>query len=175
MENMFICFVDYEKALDRVNWVKMMDTFKQLGVDWRDRGLTWEPFIKQQAVVRVAGEYTDTCSIGRGVRQGCSLSSLLFSIYAERMMIEALDSVDEGVKVEGSLLKDIRFADDQCMVPETEPGLQNIRSRLNDVSNEYGRKINTKKTKVMRVSKQGGVNVNIVINEERIKQVAHFC
>ena len=30
-------------------------------------------------------------------------------------------------------------------------------------------------TKVMRVSKQGGGNVNIVPNEERIKQVAQFC
>ena len=27
----------------------------------------------------------------------------------------------------------------------------------------------------MRVSKQGGVNVNIVLNEEKIKQVAHIC
>ena len=35
--------------------------------------------------------------------------------------------------------------------------------------------INIKKTKVMRVSKQGGVNVHIVLNAERIKQVAQFC
>ena len=33
-KGLFICFVDYEKAFDRVNWVKMMDTLKQLGVDW---------------------------------------------------------------------------------------------------------------------------------------------
>ena len=152
----------------------MMDTLKQLGVDWRDRRLIWELYIKQQAVVRVADEYTDTCSIGRGVRQGCSLSPLLFSIYAERMMVEALDGVDEGVKVGGSLLKDIRFADDQGMVAETERGLQIIMNRLNDASKEYGMKINIKKTKVMKVSKQGGGNVNIVLNEERIKQVRKF-
>jgi len=173
-KEVFICFVDYEKAFDRVNWVKMMDTLKQLGVDWRDRKLIWELYIKQQAVVRVADEYTDTCSIGRGVRQGCSLSPLLFSIYAERMMVEALDGVDEGVKVGGSLLKDIKFADDQGMVAETERGLQIIMNRLNDASKEYGMKINIKKTKVMKDSKQGGGNVNIVLNEERIKQVAQF-
>ena len=45
---------------------------------------------------------------------------LLFSIYAERMVVEILDSVDEGVKVGGSLLKDTRFADGQDMVAETE-------------------------------------------------------
>ena len=36
---MFICFVDYKKAFDRVNWVKVVDILKQLGVDWRDRRL----------------------------------------------------------------------------------------------------------------------------------------
>ena len=174
-KEVFICFVDYEKAFDRVNWVKMMDKLKQLGVDWRDRRLIWELYTKQQAVVRVVDEYKNTCSIGRGVRQGCSLFPLLFSIYAEKIMVEALDGIDEGVKVGGSLLKDIRFADDQGMVAETEQGLQNIMNRLNAVSKEYDMKSNKKKTKVMRVSKEGGGNVNIVLNEERIKQVAQFC
>ena len=36
-------------------------------------------------------------------------------------------------------------------------------------------KINIKKTKAMRDYKQGSSNVNIVLNEERIKQVAQFC
>ena len=158
-----------------MNWAKMINTLKQLGVDWRHRRLIWELYTKQQAVVRVADEYTNTCSIGRGARQACSLSALLFSIYAEKMMVEALDGVDEGVKVGGSLLKDIRFTDDQGMVAETEQGLQNIMNRLNDVSKEYGMKINIKKTKIMRVSKQGGGNVNIILNEERIKQIAQLC
>ena len=57
-KEVFICFADYEKAFDRVNWVKMMDTLKQLRVDWRDRRLIWELYTKQQEVVRVADEYT---------------------------------------------------------------------------------------------------------------------
>ena len=93
-----------------MNWVKTMDTLKQLGASWRDRRLIWELYTKQQAGIRVADEYTNTCSIGRGVRQGCSLSPLLFSIYAERMMVETLDGAAEGVKVGVSLLKDMRFA-----------------------------------------------------------------
>ena len=88
-------------------------------------------------------------------------------------MVEAFEGVDEGEKMGGSLLKDIRFADDQGMVAETEEGLQTIVNRLNDVSKEYG--MNIKKTKVMRVFKQGGGDANIVLNEERIEQVAQFC
>ena len=37
--DIFVCFVDFEKAFDRVNWVKMMGILKRIGVYWRDRRL----------------------------------------------------------------------------------------------------------------------------------------
>ena len=143
----------------------MMDILNQLGVDWRDRKLICELHTKQQAVVRVVDEETDLCIIGRGVRQGCSLSPLLFSIYAEEMTAEALDSVNEGIKVGGYLLKDTRFADDQGIVAETEEGLEKIKDGLNDISHQSGMKINVKKTTVIRISRHG--NLNIILNEEK--------
>ena len=48
-------FVDLEKAFDRVNWVKMMETLKALGIDWRDRRMIHQPYMNQNAVVRVVG------------------------------------------------------------------------------------------------------------------------
>ena len=39
--------------------------------------------------------------IGRGVKQGCPLFPLLFSIYAEAIMIETLEGKEEGVMVGG--------------------------------------------------------------------------
>ena len=58
----------------------------------------------------------------------------------------------------GYLLKDIKVADDQGMVAETEEGLQKIMNGLNDVSQEYAMKINVKKTKVTGISRHGGGN-----------------
>ena len=49
--------------------------------------------------------------IGRGFRQACSLSPLLFSIYAEMMMIKAMEDLEEGVIVGGELLNDVKFAE----------------------------------------------------------------
>jgi len=34
-----ICFVDYEKVFDRVDWRKMMWMLKDIGVDWRNKNL----------------------------------------------------------------------------------------------------------------------------------------
>ena len=84
---MYICFVDFEKAFDRVNWIKMLDTLKKIGVDWGDRRMIAELYMNQEAIIRLGNDETDSRIIGRAVRQGCPLSPLLFSICAELMMI----------------------------------------------------------------------------------------
>src|SRR3989441_10957 len=100
------------KAFDRVNWVKMFEILKRLHIHWRDRRLLQDLYMRQEAVVRTVGRDSDPGAIGRRVRQGCPLSPLLFSIYAEVMMIEALEDMEEGVLVGGQLISDVRFADD---------------------------------------------------------------
>ena len=111
--------------------------------------------MQQAAVVRTDNGDSEPGEIGRGVRQGCLLSPLLFSIYAEMMMIESMEDVEEGVRVREKLLKDVKFADDQGMVARTEKGLQTIMDSLSKTGKEYDMKINVKKTKVKRVCRNG--------------------
>src|SRR2546426_6684274 len=151
----FVCFVDFEKAFDRVNWVKMLEVLKRIGVDWRDRRLIGSLYMEQMATVRIGEKCSETSVVGRGVRQGCCLSPLLFTVYAEAMMMEAMEDIDEGVMVGGKLLKDVRFADDQGMVADSEDGLQKLMEGLVKAATSYDMKINVKKTKVMRVSRKG--------------------
>src|SRR6478609_5520196 len=140
--NVYICFVDFEKAFDRVNWEKMMKVLQSIAVNWRDQRMISELYMNQEAVVRIAGGESDSGIIGRGVRQGCPLSSLLFSIYAEMMMKEALENVEEGIRVGGELIKDVKYADDQGMVAKTEIGLQSLVDSLNTTAKHYDVKIN---------------------------------
>jgi len=82
-KDLCICFVDYEKALDRVDWRKMMWLLKDIGVDWRDRNLIAKLYLGQRAVVRIEGELSGYCIIGQGVRQECPSSPLLFNLYIQ--------------------------------------------------------------------------------------------
>src|SRR6266536_4337737 len=101
-------------------------------------------------MVSVGGEKLEPGKIGRGVRQGCPLSPMLYNIYIQELITEALENSEDGVKVGGTLVNAVRFADDQAMVANSNAGLQRIMHSLNNTSEEYGMKINIKKTKVMR-------------------------
>src|SRR6478609_4458525 len=89
-----------------------------------------ELYMNHEAVVRIASGESDSGIIVRGVRQGCPLSPLPFSIYAEMMMKEALENVEEGIRVGGELIKDEKYADDQGTVANTEAGLPSLMDSL---------------------------------------------
>ena len=173
-QELYICFVDFEKAFDRVNWIKLMEILEKCGLDWRDRRMIRNLYMNQEGVVKVNGDFTEECLIGRGVRQGCCLSPVLFSLYTEMMMLEALENIDEGVKIGGRSLSDIRFADDQAMISGTQKGLQVTMKKLCDVVERYGMKINSKKTKVMKISRVTGSAMKIVVNDTVLQQVKSF-
>src|SRR6476619_1191382 len=151
-----------------------MKVLQSIGLDWRDRRMISELYINQEAVVRIADGESDLGIIGRGVRQGCPLSPLLFSIYAEMMMKEALENVEEGIRVGGELIKDVKYADDQGMVANMEAGLQSLMDSLNTTAKHYDIKINIKKTKAMVVSRNGGERVNIIVEGQSVEHVSKF-
>ena len=53
---------------------------ENIGVDWTDRKLICNLYNKQVAYVRIEDDLSTACTIGRGVRQGCSLSPFSLSL-----------------------------------------------------------------------------------------------
>ena len=64
--------------------------------------------------------------------------------YAEANEREAIEDVDEVLKVGGQLhvLQMIKFADDQAVVADTERGLQRMMDKMNQSVERHGMKIN---------------------------------
>ena len=75
----------------------------------------------------------------------------------------------------GVLIPAIRFADDQAMVSHTVRELQVIMDALQDTSEKYNMRINTKKTKIMRMSTVEGRTMKITVNRQNLERVKQFC
>src|SRR6476661_5361054 len=90
------------------------------------------------------------------------------------MMKEAIENVEERIRVGGELIKDVKYADDQGMVDNTEAGLQTLMDSLNTTAKHYDMKININKTKAMVVSRNGGERVNITVEGQSVEEVRKF-
>jgi len=64
-----VCFIDWQKAFDRVNWAKLMQIIKGTGIDWSERRLISNFYMAQSVKVRLNRGETRSVKIGRGVRQ----------------------------------------------------------------------------------------------------------
>ena len=74
----------------------------------------------QEATVRT-GHGTDWFQIEKGVHQGCILSPCLFNLYAEYIMRNAgLEEAQAGIKTEGRIINNLRYADDITLMAESE-------------------------------------------------------
>ena len=64
----------------------------------------------QETTVITGHGTTDWFQIGKGVRQGCILSSCLFNLYAEYIMRNAgLEETQTGIKIAGRNINNLRI------------------------------------------------------------------
>ena len=119
-----------------------MGILKKIGVDWKERRLLSNLYMKQRIKVRIEEEMSEGRENGRGVvRQGCLLSLTLFNIYLEDLMKNYFLNKG-GVKIGGRRINCIRFADDMALLVEDEMMLKNMLMELNGRCEDYWMKIN---------------------------------
>ena len=75
----------------------------------------------QETTVRTLYGAMDWFKIGKGVQKGCILSPCLFNLYAEYIMQDAeLDESQDGIKIAGRNSNNLRYADDNTLMAESE-------------------------------------------------------
>ena len=172
-KDVYLCFIDYEKAFDTVRHADMLEMLRRIGADSRDIRVIRNLYYEQKAALRVENELTDTVDIKRGVRHGCVLSPDLFSLYGEVILRDLVAL--PGFKIGGRNLNNIRYADDTVLIADSEQKLQDLVDAANTASEEKGLKINESKTECMTITKGSEpVACAIHVNQHQIKQVDEF-
>jgi hypothetical protein len=52
-EELYACFVDWQKAMEHVTWTKLMQIRKETGIDWRERRNINQLYMDQNVKVRL--------------------------------------------------------------------------------------------------------------------------
>jgi len=145
-EELSVCYIDWQKAFDRVNWTKLTQILKETGIDWHERVLISNLYMAQNVKVRLNRGETRSVKIGRGVREGCCLSPILFNLYSEFLTKEALEGFGD-FKIGGQIIHTVKYADDLVLLAKGEKVLQDMIDKLIEIGRCYGMEMNVGKTK----------------------------
>eukprot|EP00732_Lithocolla_globosa_P000949 Lithocolla_globosa_v1_NODE_382_length_4223_cov_41.541747.p1 type:complete len:1269 gc:universal NODE_382_length_4223_cov_41.541747:343-4149(+) len=147
----FTCFVDFRKAFDSVYrdglWIRLWRSGVKDKI-WRTLRSIYD---KTSAVLNINGEMTTEIKCNVGIRQGCPLSPLLFSIFINQL-IEDLKDLKIGINIDdksNDTLSCLLFADDVVLLAETAEELQILISKVNDYCCLWKMAVNVKKTKIV--------------------------
>ena len=97
-KDLFACFVDLEKAYDRIPRDKLWRVLQEYGVDGQLLLAIKSFYCQPEVCVRVNRMQSKPFHVGVGLRQGCVLSPLLFITYMN--WIDRRSQTSECVKIQ---------------------------------------------------------------------------
>ena len=110
---------------------KVWKILKEMGIPDHLTCLLRNLFADQEATVTTGHGTTDWIQIGKGVRQGCILSSCLFKLYAEYIMRNTgLEEAQAGIRIAGRNINNLRYAEDTTLMAESEEELKSLLMKV---------------------------------------------
>ena len=129
-----------------MDYRKLWKIIKEMGVPNHLTYLLRNLYVNQDTTVRTGDGTTDWFKIGKGVHQGCILSSCLFHFYAEYIMRNAeLDEAQVGIKIDRRNISNLRYADDTTIMGESEEDLKSPLRKVKEESEKAGLQLNIQK------------------------------
>uniref|UniRef100_A0AAQ4S6N9 Reverse transcriptase domain-containing protein n=1 Tax=Gasterosteus aculeatus aculeatus TaxID=481459 RepID=A0AAQ4S6N9_GASAC len=118
----YMCFVDLEKAYDRVPREILWEVLREYGVRGSLLGAIQSLYAQSESCVRVLGSKSKAFPVGVGLRQGCALSPILFVVFMDR--ISRRSRGEEGLQFGGLRITSLLFADDVVLMASSVCDLQ---------------------------------------------------
>ena len=144
---LYMAFIDYRKAFDSVEFDSVWQALLNQGVNPTIINTIKSVYENAEVNVKIGGDKVPL-SVHRGVRQGDTMSPMLFSAVVEEVF-RSLEWEDYGIPVNGVNLTNLRFADDIVVFSQCPNELQTMLQELSDNSKRVGLTINHAKTFLM--------------------------
>ena len=160
---LYIIFVDFTKAFDTVGRTGLWQLLRKYGCP--EKFTTMIESLHTGMIVNVR-KVSDTFAITNGVKQGCVLAPMLFSIFLSAMLEEAFRDMGDGIYIQSRQNADLftvahfraktkttnilvreLFEDDIALIAHSAEEIQRIVDGFANASSKLGLKINVKKQK----------------------------
>ncbi|KAK3511772.1 hypothetical protein QTP70_021807 [Hemibagrus guttatus] len=142
-----MCFVDLEKAFDRVSRGILWEVLWEYGVRGPLLRAVRSLYNRSRSLVLIASCKSDLFPVHVGLRQGCPLSPVLFIVFMDRISrrSQGLERVQFGDHRISSLI----FADDVVLLASSGLDLQHALGRFAAECEVAGMRVSTSKSEAM--------------------------
>lgn len=147
----YVAFIDFSKAFDLVNRIKLMEKLHRLGIPQSFSRLIFNILQNTKLFLRSGDRLSPGFYSYNGVPQGDPCSPVLFNLFLHDLP-DHLHHV--GVSIDGISIPVIMYADDVCLIGESKEDLQKALDDLEIYCGKNHLQVNAPKTKIL-VSHKG--------------------
>ena len=144
--------LDQEKAFDRVEHLYLWKTLERFGLSPCLIAMIKVLYQDIESVLKINGGLSAPFKVHRGVRQGCSLSGMLYALSIEPMLRKL------RANIEGLILSDFRkspilsaYADDIIVIVKNQKEMNELGRIVNDFKTLSAARVNWGKSEALAV------------------------
>ena len=147
-QSTYAAFIDFKQAYDRIPRSLLFKKLELIGIGGNFLEIIKTIYQDTKCCVRINGHHSDWFNVSCGLKQGCLLLRLLFSLYVNNLA-QDINDVGIGVTIADMKLSILLYADDIILLAETESDLQSMLDSLTQWCLKWGLVINTAKSNVI--------------------------
>lgn len=173
----YICFVDLEKAFDKVDRNEVWGILKSRKLEENLIEAIGSVYEDTTARVRTRNATSEEFQITTGLRQGGSLSPVLFLLLMDEIIKQTKEETKTitigSYKLQPVQIAECIYADDLAIFARNERDLQHNLDIWKKILERKNLNINVDKTKVMVISKENA-SVSVHIDNKKVEQVTNY-
>ena len=157
---MYMAFIDIEKAYDRVNRQFLFQKLRAYGLPPKIVAVLQSMYTEPKMVVMWDSYESEPYSMHMGLKQGCVLSPILFSLYLADLQnwISENNRHPLGAHIHTYVVPFLAYADDITFCANTKPVFLRILSKFQEFCNSNHLMISTSKSAIMTTNRSLRLN-----------------
>lgn len=147
---LYLFFVDFKTAFDHIQRDLLFYKLSQKGVSTKFLTILKALYKNTSALVWNGQNVSDDFCTEFGIKQGCNISPLLFSLFIDDLN----ECLGGGIKIDNIPIKLLLYADDLVLLAEYPATLQRMINKLEEYCLAWGLTVNISKSQIMIVREE---------------------
>ena len=175
-QKLFVCFVDFKKAYDLVLRNSLLYKLLKYGISSEMKNMISSIYSNVNSYVKVNGTLSKSFGCSLGLRQGCVLTPILFSLFINDLDEDMRSLNTMGSKLYDTVIHTLLYEDDLIIFANSKEELQMKLDKLSDFCSKWELVVGLPKKKIMILG--GGYNVakkNLFYFRGSCVEIVKYC